>query len=500
MWLSVVSALVLFFGCYSSNAELLEEGTTVTKEIISSDGEITEIEETTTTVTHGSHIYLDSATTDVGGAGSIYSHSATCTAGFPDGRASPNCGRARTNNLTTWDRFINLQSFGIEDGGKIDYEFYFAFPNDMYQNESLQAYTELKGYDGNTLVFQSGQLGIDKDDFQQNQYTTTTNWTDYVTGSYDYTGSITKLWARIAGWGQYFWDEYQVTTYWNQIDVTVQTYFEIIQPQIIATEMQTINTIDIVPEIEEIPMQDIVEDFGLENFTTVEVETVDVLDEIPVMDDMPIFDEISEVNVAAVEEIQQLDIEPEIVEVETKIVETEVKPEISEIKEPTNEPTEPVEDVEVSEVPTETEDKQPEQQAEETEAEEKPIQVTEKKDAVQESKKESSESKQKPEEEKKESVKQDPKKTVAEKKTEKAKQIMSNFDSLYTVEAQNTQLLLIMALGADIQSTTSQLPPQINLQETINIQENVVLDDLYGDYMSVGSSLKFQAMVDSQYE
>ena len=77
---------------------------------------------------------------------------------------------------------------------------------------------------------------------------------------------------------------------------------------------------------------------------------------------------------------------------------------------------------------------------------------------------------------------------------------MSNFDSLYTVEAQNTQLLLIMALGADIQSTTSQLPPQVNLQETINIQENVVLDDLYGDYMSVGSSLKYQAMIDSQYE
>ena len=479
MLLSVVSALVLFFYCYYSNAELLEEGTTVTKEIISSDGEITEIEETTTTITNYSKDFVDSATTDVGGIGSIYSHSATCTAGFPDGRASPNCGRARNNSLTTWDRTISINEI-IENGGKIDYEFYFAFPNNMYQNDNLTAYTQIKGYDGNTLVFDTGQILIDKSDFTQNTYTTTTNWVDYVTGSYDYSGSLTKIWTRMAGTGEYWWDEFQHTVWWNEIDVSVQTYFEIIQPQIIATDMNTIDTINIIPQVEEIPIQDIVEDFGMDNFTTVEIETVDVLEEIAVIEEMP------EINVAAVEEIQQLDVEPEILEPETTLESTE---DSVVIDEPTNDTN-----VEPEVTENDIADNEP---INEEKSVDEPKEVAENKNAE----KNQESQKQEPKEQEQKKVLKTKQKTVAEKKTEKAKQIMSTFNDIYSAEAQNTQLLLIMALGTDLtQSKNNTLPPQVNLQEYIHIEEKVIMDDLYGDYLSVGSSLKYQAMVDSQYE
>ena len=158
----VLLVFLVYFLCYSSsNAQLLEEGTTTTTEV-ESQGGVEEVTETTTTIEHidtgdvldgdtgvVSSKYEGDADSDWGGAGSIYSHGA-CTdsaSGFPatgtDGRTS-NCGHAKNNSLTTWRQYVQLNSFGIEEGGEINYEFLFAFPNSMYNNSSQTAYSRVK--------------------------------------------------------------------------------------------------------------------------------------------------------------------------------------------------------------------------------------------------------------------------------------------------------------------------------------------------------------------
>ncbi len=327
------AALVLahFLCSYSSNAELLEEGTTITQEIISSDGEITEIKETTTTVEHESETFLDNANVDVGGIGSIYSHSScNSSSGFPDDGRTPNCGRARNNSLTTWQRNIDLSSFGIEDGGQIDWELYFAFPNSMYQNEQLTAYTEMKGYVNNQLVFETGQEEIDKSLFEQNKFKPSTNWSNLISGSYNFDGQLTKLFVVVGGRGSYYWDEYEHIITWNNINTTVNTYIDIIQPTIVANELESLGSLDLLQPIQtvnpSIEIEDTILSFDVVTDMDFEINTMETMEELPVAE---VFEEVfAEVFTEEIQEIENIDLDSvemtEIAEIEG--VEEEVSP------------------------------------------------------------------------------------------------------------------------------------------------------------------------------
>ena len=234
--------LAFFFYCYSSNAQLLEEGSTTTTEI-ETQGNVETVTETTVTIenkTTGD--VLDSnngivaaskdgnANTDWGGAGAIYSHS-SCTdaaSGFPatgtDGRTS-GCGHARYTSLTTWRQYVDLNSFDINEGGEVNYEFLFAFPDSMYQNAGQTAYVQTKGYNDNVLQWETGLVTIDKTTFTQNpyNYTGNTNWVNTVTGSHDFANQLDKVYIEIGGYGEYYWDEFQYTVAYNHITTVVDT-------------------------------------------------------------------------------------------------------------------------------------------------------------------------------------------------------------------------------------------------------------------------------------
>ena len=472
LWVS----LVLFLCCFSyqSNSQLLEEGSTTTTEI-ESQGGVEEVTETTVTIEHKhtgdvldgetgvvTSRYEGDADSDWGGAGSIYSHSA-CTdsaSGFPatgtDGRTSA-CGHARSNSLTTWRQYIQLNSFGIEEGGEVNYEFLFAFPDSMYQNAGQTAYVQTKGYNDNVLQWDSGQIVIDKTTFTQNpyNYNGNTNWVNNVTGSYDFANALDKVYLEIGGYGEYYWDEFQYNVAYNQITTVIETYLQVVQQEEILN-----TTIDMLDDYE------VVEVF------TPEIELPEIQLEFDVVENDMSFDEP-----IVMEEIESFDTMTE-----------EIVPniEIEENLSPINEDTEPVEEVEVSEVATEPgatdEPSSPaNKEIEENTAQEEVEEVTEEKTVA---------------------VKVDTSKKVAEKKQEKAKKILNNFESSYDNVAQMTTLAIVNALGPEIKTYE-----EIQIQnvspswyEAEEIYSDVIMQDPLGNYFGVRDSLTFNNMVDMQYE
>ena len=472
LWVS----LVLFLCCFSyqSNSQLLEEGSTTTTEI-ESQGGVEEVTETTVTIEHKhtgdvldgetgvvTSRYEGDADSDWGGAGSIYSHSA-CTdsaSGFPatgtDGRTSA-CGHARSNSLTTWRQYIQLNSFGIEEGGEVNYEFLFAFPDSMYQNAGQTAYVQTKGYNDNVLQWDSGQIVIDKTTFTQNpyNYNGNTNWVNNVTGSYDFANALDKVYLEIGGYGEYYWDEFQYNVAYNQITTVIETYLQVVQQEEILN-----TTIDMLDDYE------VVEVF------TPEIELPEIQLEFDVVENDMSFDEP-----IVMEEIESFDAMTE-----------EIVPniEIEENLSPINEDTEPVEEVEVSEVATEPdvtdEPSSPaNEEIEENATQEEVEEVAEEKTAA---------------------VKVDTSKKVAEKKQEKAKKILNNFESSYDNVAQMTTLAIVNALGPEIKTYE-----EIQIQnvspswyEAEEIYSDVIMQDPLGNYFGVRDSLTFNNMVDMQYE
>ena len=472
LWVS----LVLFLCCFSyqSNSQLLEEGSTTTTEI-ESQGGVEEVTETTVTIEHKhtgdvldgetgvvTSRYEGDADSDWGGAGSIYSHSA-CTdsaSGFPatgtDGRTS-GCGHARTNSLTTWRQYIQLNSFGIEEGGEVNYEFLFAFPDSMYQNAGQTAYVQTKGYNDNVLQWDSGQIVIDKTTFTQNpyNYNGNTNWVNNVTGSYDFANALDKVYLEIGGYGEYYWDEFQYNVAYNQITTVIETYLQVVQQEEILN-----TTIDMLDDYE------VVEVF------TPEIELPEIQLEFDVVENDMSFDEP-----IVMEEIESFDTMTE-----------EIVPniEIEENLSPINEDTEPVEEVEVSEVATE-----PDVTDEPSSPANKEVEENATKEEVEEVA-----------EEKTVAVKVDTSKKVAEKKQEKAKKILNNFESSYDNVAQMTTLAIVNALGPEIKTYE-----EIQIQnvspswyEAEEIYSDVIMHDPLGNYFGVRDSLTFNNMVDMQYE
>ena len=472
LWVS----LVLFLCCFSyqSNSQLLEEGSTTTTEI-ESQGGVEEVTETTVTIEHKhtgdvldgetgvvTSRYEGDADSDWGGAGSIYSHSA-CTdsaSGFPatgtDGRTSA-CGHARSNSLTTWRQYIQLNSFGIEEGGEVNYEFLFAFPDSMYQNAGQTAYVQTKGYNDNVLQWDSGQIVIDKTTFTQNpyNYNGNTNWVNNVTGSYDFANALDKVYLEIGGYGEYYWDEFQYNVAYNQITTVIETYLQVVQQEEILNT--TINMLD---------------DYEVVEVFTPEIELPEIQLEFDVVENDMSFDEP-----IVMEEIESFDAMTE-----------EIVPniEIEENLSPINEDTEPVEEVEVSEVATEPGA---------TDEPSSPANKEIEENATQEEVEEVAE-------EKTVAVKVDTSKKVAEKKQEKAKKILNNFESSYDNVAQMTTLAIVNALGPEIKTYE-----EIQIQnvspswyEAEEIYSDVIMQDPLGNYFGVRDSLTFNNMVDMQYE
>jgi len=576
----LLAFLVYSLCCYSSNAQLLEEGSTTTTEI-ETQGGVEEVTETTVTIEHKTtgdildgdtgvvtSKYEGDADIDWGGAGSVYSHS-SCTdaaSGFPatgtDGRTSA-CGHARTNSLTTWRQYVDLNSFGIEDGGEVNYEFLFAFPNSMYQNSGQTAYVQTKGYNDNVLQWETGLVTIDKTTFTQNpyDYNNNTNWVNTVTGSYDFANQLDKVYIEIGGYGEYYWDEFQYNVVYNHITTVVETWMQVAQQ-----EQDVTTTIDLMDNYD---VTDYDQDVGNTNVTDVTTIDLDIPDPEPVVDaptdmpdvvidmpgttettnvgemfqdltiDMPLMDveEVAEVQeiVAEIQEIETMDVSPpQNTESSSNTVSEPVSEPVEEISEPSEPATEVVENTSIEEPTNETESSQESSEAQETEVDNKVEEKTEVAENETENTETQVENEEKPETEEekasneeaeekevaqKEEPKEEPKEEeakedvqeeteVAEKpskqeesKQEKAKEILSKFDSQYDAVAQIATLALVNALGPNIKTyETTQIQTLPVWYEPEDIYTDANIPDPLGNYIGVRDSLVFESMVGEQYE
>ena len=537
----LVLVLVACCSCsfsFDTWGQMLDEGTTVTTEI-EQQGNVETVTETTVTIEHkttGDVLDSDNgivaaskdgnANTDWGGGGSIYPHS-QCTdaaSGFPatgtDGRTS-GCGHASTNSLTTWRQYVDLNSFDIKSGGKVDYEFLFAFPDSMYQNEGQTAYVQTKGYNDNALQWETGLVTIDKTTFTQNpyNYSNNTNWVNTVTGAYDFANQLDKVYIEIGMYGEAYWDEFQYNVAYNHITTVVDTWMQVVQQQELENTITTLTPIYEEPVYEEEIVQDI----------PIEIEMPDVNVDVAVMDE-PVFEDLGfEPDVPIVEMPEEIEV---MAEVETMVAEIEQIDSISqpestepivEIETPTEEPTS---NETQAEAPTEkTTENEPVKEVVVEKSEPEPEPVEEKQEVAEESQQEKVEEKQVTEEvkeekqveetkeEKKEiaqndvkekepvqkSVKQE-KQSKQEQKQAKAKRILNNLVDPYSSVAQMTTLALVNALGPNIKTYSAPVQTQPTWYESEEIYADVTLPSPLNNYFGVRDSLTFNNMIDMQYE
>jgi len=521
--------LVFFLCSYSSNAQLLDEGSTTTTEI-EIQGGVEEVTETTTTIEHKNtgdvldgdtgvvtNKYEGDADVDWGGAGAIYSHSSCSDAasGFPatgtDGRTSA-CGHARTNSLTTWRQYVDLNSFGIEDGGEVNYEFLFAFPNSMYNSSSQTAYVQTKGYNDNVLQWETGLVAIDKTTFTQNpnNYNNNTNWVNTVTSSYDFVNQLDKVYIEIGGYGEYYWDEFQYNVVYNHITTSVETWMQIVQQQEnITTTLDIMNTYDPISTFDDTnstpveEVQELIEIIEMPALPELTMEISEPMIQVMQMEEALTVETTFEDTTVTFEPVITMEAVTE--EIQEVLVEIEVIVENDTIEPPTKATTEPIEEVKDSKPTPETASN--EEIVEEVKEEPKEIAQEEVKEEIKEDVKEE------PKPEPKEVVKEDPKKEEVkevkvedkptkkqEAKQEKAKEIMAEFESQYDAVAQLTTLALVNALGADIK-TYSQIEIQVQPVWYVSkeIYEESMLQDPLGNYFGVRDSLVFEQMIGSQY-
>jgi len=537
--MKVLLVFLVFFLCsYYSNAQLLDEGSTTTT-VIESQGGVEEVTETTVTIEHKdtgdvldgdtgivTNKYEGDADVDWGGAGAIYSHS-SCTdaaSGFPatgtDGRTSA-CGHAKSNSLTTWRQYVDLNSFGIEDGGEVNYEFLFAFPNSMYTNANRTAFMQTKGYNDNTLQWETGLVTIDKTTFTQNpnNYNNNTNWVNTVTGSYDFANQLDKVYIEIGGYGEYYWDEFQYTVAYNQISTVVETWLQLVVQQ---QDLDII--IDITDNYDLIDNNIIIDAPIIDNYTS-DPPIVDNYTDDPPITEYTMDSGITELDMPL--DIPMLEISPNqyeeiIVELDTSLEEasntieapvvvdnlpkeppaienTPKEPVNEEIKEPINAPAEPVEEVEDSKPTPETASNEEVVEEVKEEPKQEVVEKEVEKESVEEKVEEKTETKvaEKTEEQKTEEKKEQ----RSEKRQVKAKEIMNKFESNYDAVAQITTLALVNALGPNIKTYSNQvIQPSLQWYETEEIYTDVVMQDPLGNYFGVRDSLVFEQMIGSQYE
>ena len=483
--------MVFFLCSFSSKAELLTPGETSVEEKVTEhlgEGHIDTVTKTTTIIenkTTGD--LLDSNTgvvatryegdmdQDWGGLGPA--SMPNCNAHFGTGK----CGKGTSSSLTTFDQYVDISDFHISDGGALEWEL------QMYHSQSnTTGYFETKGYNNNELQWESGQINLEN-----------TGSPETFTGTHNFLGDLDKVFIRVGGKNNYFFDNVAYTVNYNVITTAVETWVEIVQPMQMneSLTLEMIETYETSSPEQQQEMDNMMQDMDMvvhidlgvtEYSSDMQIEDMpqDTMGTMDTMfQDMDVgtmsFDEVMQEVEVAVAEIENIGMEVESIEVkmpETKeVIEVEVQPEsIEEVPEP---------QMEVNE-PQEVTKEQPKEEIVEKEVKEEP--VVEKVEKVEEQPKETAENK--------------PTKEQVQKQ-KKAKRIMTAMASSYDPVAQMTTLALVNALGPDISSYSSQVPAvQPSWYETKEIYENTVLPDPLGSYISVSSSLQMEKMVSQQYE
>ena len=486
---------------------MLEEGDTVTQEIETEhlgEGHIDTITETTTTVEHkttGDILHKDTGVVanryegdmdlDWGGLGPA--SMPNCNAYFGTGK----CGKGTSNSLTTFDQYVDISDFHISDGGALEWEL------QMYHSQSnTTGYFQTKGYNNNVLQWDTGQITL------ENNQTPTT-----YTGTHDFAGDLDKVFIRIGGKKNYYFDNVEYTVNYNHITTSVETWVEIVQPGLMEDQItiELIEQYDMATPEEQYQMDEMMEEFDI--VMTFDMPTLDYpMEEMNI--EMPIeietigtmmedynegtisYEEVMVEVQEMVEEIQDIGIEadvsmPTIEEIEEPIVEQPIDIEV--VEETTTEPIEVVEET-LNEEPTEevadvSEDNNMEEIKEEakenTESQEKKVADNDM-DAE-------------------EVDQEEPKKLevtkAQEKKQEKANQILATIQSQYDPVAQMTTIALVTALGPDIQQYQQQdIISQMQWYAEEEIYVDQLMPDPLGDYLSVRSNLQMERMIQQQYE
>jgi hypothetical protein len=498
---------------------MLPEGDTVTQEIETEhlgEGHIDTITETTTTVEHkttGDILHKDTGVVanryegdmdlDWGGLGPA--SMPDCTAYFGTGR----CGKGTSNSHTTFDQYVDISQFHISDGGALEWEL------QMHHSQAnTTGYFQTKGYNNNILQWDTGQITL------ENNQTPTT-----YTGTYDFAGDLDKVFIRVGGAKNYFFDNVEYTVNYNHITTSVETWIEIVQPGLMEDQItvELIEQYDIATPEEQYQMDEMMEDFDMvmtfdmptmeqpmeemmvdmpieigammEEYNEGTISYEEVITEVQEMVEeiqdigmdvdvaMPTLEEVKEVAIEQpVEEPVEVEVETETVTETVEVIE-EIKEEPVEVVEETNEePTKEVADV--SEDNNMEEIK--EEAKEETEPQEKEI-ASKDMDAE--------EVDQKTEPKKLETTKEQ------EKKQEKANEILATIQSQYDPVAQLTTIALVTALGPDIQQYQQQdIVQQMQWYSEEEIYADQLMPDPLGDYISVRSSLQMERMIQQQYE
>ncbi len=504
--------MVFFLCSFSSKAELLTPGETSVEEKVTEhlgEGHIDTVTKTTTIIenkTTGD--LLDSNTgvvatryegdmdQDWGGLGPA--SMPNCNAHFGTGK----CGKGTSSSLTTFDQYVDISDFHISDGGALEWEL------QMYHSqENTTGYFETKGYNNNELQWESGQINLEN-----------TGSPETFTGTHNFLGDLDKVFIRVGGKNNYFFDNVAYTVNYNVITTAVETWVEIVQPMQMneSLTLEMIETYETSSPEQQQEMDNMMQDMDMVvhiDLGVTEYSSDMQIDDMPqdtmgtmdtMFQDMDVgtmsFDEVMQEVEVAVAEIENVGMEVDAVEIkmpDTKeFVEVEVKPEPKiEVQQTQEAVEEQPKEVEVVEVVAE-------QPKEEVVKEETPKEEAPKEEIVEK------EVEEEPVVEKVEKVEEQPKETAENKPTkeqvqkqEKAKRIMIAMTSSYDPVAQMTTLALVNALGPDISSYSSQVPAvQPSWYETKEIYENTVLPDPLGSYISVSSSLQMEKMVSQQYE
>jgi len=497
--------VAFFFYSFSSKAELLTPGETSVEEKVTEhlgEGHIDTVTKTTTIIenlTTGN--ILDSNTgvvakkyegdmdSDWGGIGSA--SMPDCSAHFNTGK----CGKGTSSTLTTFDQYVDISDFHISDGGALEWEL------QMYHSQgNTTGYFETKGYNDNILQWESGQINLEN-----------TGNPETFTGIQNFTGDLDKVFIRVGGKNNYFFDNVAYTVNYNVITTAVETWVEIVQPMQMSESLtlEMMDTYESSSPEQQQEMDSMMQDMDM--VVHIDLGTAEFSSDMEV-DDMPLdmphdtmssmdtmfqdmdvgnmsFDEVMQEVSIAVAEIENVGMEVDAVEIkmpDTKeFVEVEIKPEPKiEVQQTQEVVEEQPKEVEV--VETVTEKQEPKEEAVKEEPKEEIEVAVEKVEKIEEQPKEIAEDK--------------PTKEQVQKQ-KKAKRIMTAMASSYDPVAQMTTLALVNALGPNISTYSNQIPVvQPSWYETKEIYENTVLPDPLGSYISVSSSLQMENMISQQYE
>ena len=477
--------LLFFLFSFSSNAQMLEEGDTITQEIETEhlgEGHIDTVTQTTVNVEHKTtedilhkdtglvtNRYEGDMDLDWGGLGPA--SMPNCDAYFGTGK----CGKGTSNSLTTFDQYVDISDFHIDDGGALEWEL------QMYHSQNnTTGYFQTKGYKNNVLQWDTGQINLEN-----------TGSPETFSGSYDFAGDLDKVFIRVGGKKNYYFDNVEYTVNYNYITTTIETWIEIVQPM----QMEETIALDLMDTYESATIEEQMEiDTMMEEMDMVmhfELEPIDT-------NDIQIEGMLETVDMGAMEgmfqdmDMGEMSVEDVVVEIEAMVNDIGLEVETVEIEMP-----------EIAAVESETIEEPIEQPIEITEEIKETTDVAEIEMETSEVEDKVTEDTESPKEEvadTKEVVENKPTKEQ-EQKQEKAKEIIAGLPSNYDPVAQITTLALVNALGPNIKTYQQEMvvtQPTWYIPE--DIYEDVLIYDPLGNYISVRSNLQMEKMIAQQYE